>query len=80
MNQLDDYLNREPTRYVGNLSSAPLERSILLSCYDCMISWTGCQDAAECPQCGSTSSYEEHLALQSELQAKHSCSGEIQPS
>jgi rubrerythrin len=44
--------------YLGNLSSAPPERSVLLACHACGVRWVGCQDAAECPRCGSTSDYE----------------------
>lgn len=38
--------------YVGNFSSGPPHYSILLSCDDCRIKWTGCAAAADCPKCG----------------------------
>jgi len=45
--------------HLGCLSAAPMERSVFLWCDVCRVKWIGCQDAAECPKCGSTKAYEE---------------------
>ncbi len=50
-------------KYLGNFSAAPPERSIGLDCHPCGVSWTGCQDAAACPRCGSTEAYEERTKV-----------------
>lgn len=39
-------------KYLGNFSAAPPDRSVVLSCPPCEVSWTGCADAFECPICG----------------------------
>lgn len=38
-------------KYIGNYSAAPAERSQLMYCEDCKVSFTGCWDNSECPLC-----------------------------
>ncbi len=39
-------------RYLGDLSSTPPWHSRAMSCDTCRVSWTGCWDNFQCPQCG----------------------------
>lgn len=43
-------------RYLGNLA-VEMTRGVMLRCDDCMVSWTGCAAAVECPECGKLSDY-----------------------
>lgn len=38
--------------YLGNYSAAEPDRSQLMYCDHCLVSWTGCWDNFECPICG----------------------------
>lgn len=39
-------------RYLGNFSATEPWHSRYMSCDKCMVSWTGCWDNFQCPQCG----------------------------
>lgn len=44
---------------LGDFSQTPPGRKIFLWCDKCCVTWTGCQDAAECPKCRNTDAWEE---------------------
>ena len=39
-------------KYLGDFSATPPWYSQLMSCHECQVSWTGCWDNFQCPQCG----------------------------
>lgn len=58
MSPMTDYYEN-----LGDLNAAPPERSIFLYCDKCRVKWTGCQDQSECPRCGNTEAWRDHLAV-----------------
>jgi hypothetical protein len=46
-------------KYLGDFSATPPWFSMHLQCYKCNVSWTGCQDAMECPICHDADDYVE---------------------
>lgn len=42
----DDY------KYLGDYSATPPQYSRYMYCDPCKVSWTGCWDNFQCPQCG----------------------------
>ena len=40
-------------KYLGNFSATPPWHSVSMSCHDCKVSWIGCWDNFQCPQCGN---------------------------
>jgi hypothetical protein len=39
-------------KYLGDFSATPPWHSVSISCHNCQVSWTGCWDNFQCPQCG----------------------------
>jgi hypothetical protein len=39
-------------KYLGNFSATDPVYSKHMECNDCNVSWTGCWDNFECPECG----------------------------
>lgn len=39
-------------KYLGNYSAVDPAYSRYMECHDCGVSWTGCWDNFQCPQCG----------------------------
>jgi len=39
-------------KYLGNFSAVDPAYSRHMQCYECDVSWTGCWDNFQCPQCG----------------------------
>lgn len=38
--------------YLGDFSATPPWHGQFMCCHDCQVSWTGCWDNFQCPQCG----------------------------
>lgn len=39
-------------RYLGNFSAVDPAYSRHMQCHECKVSWTGCWDNFQCPECG----------------------------
>ena len=40
-------------KYLGNFSATEPWHDVPMQCDDCEVSWTGCWDNFQCPQCGN---------------------------
>lgn len=38
--------------YLGDFAATPLGHGRYMVCHHCKVSWTGCWDNFECPECG----------------------------
>lgn len=45
-------MNSPQYKNLGNFSAVDPWWSVHMTCDDCKVSWTGCWDNFECPQCG----------------------------
>lgn len=53
-------------KYLGNFAACEQWAARGMSCDDCMVSWTGCWDNFQCPQCGKGElpSYDDNFEIE----------------
>lgn len=50
--QMDGSTKHDQVKYLGNFSAVDPVYSRAMYCAKCNVSWTGCWDNFQCPQCG----------------------------
>jgi hypothetical protein len=51
-------------KHLGNLSATPPWHTREMDCHDCKVSWGGCWDNFQCPECGEGEIPKPHDGLE----------------